>query len=158
AVTTVSDDWGQIGDGINGALKELLKGDHYGALAMAFYGEHGDLFMEQYLADHPEWLQAQIEKANAARQQQSAADYDDYADSQGQQGEPLPMSAREQELTNRLAEVEGRLNEINRAGQQTTEQKFRAGLEKQVFGTVVDKTFAQLEGWDQAELQQVMRM
>lgn len=163
ALLNPSQDFGEIGQGLNKALKELLGGDHYGALAMALHGEFGELLAEQFIADHPEWIQAQFERINGGQrqQQQQPADDDDYGDpdsspAQGQQQQQ--MTPREKELTDRLAQVEGRLNEMNRTSEQTAEQRFRASVEKQVFGTIVDQTFGQLEGWDEAEMQQVVRM
>lgn len=158
ALTSTSQDFGEIGDGINKALESLLGGDHYGALAMAIHGKYGELLAEEFVAQHPEWLEARI-KANAGQgQQQRADEYDDDFGEQPAQGQQQQMTPREKELTDRLAEVEGRLNEMNRTSEQTSEQRFRAGVEKEVFGTVVDQTFAQLEGWEDAEMQLVVRM
>jgi hypothetical protein len=159
ALTSTSQDFGEIGDGINKALEALLGGDHYGALAMAIHGKYGELLAEEFVAQNPEWLQAQIAKANGSQGQQQRADEfeDDYGEPPAQV-QQQQMTPREKELTDRLAEVEGRLNEMNRTSEQTSEQRFRASVEKEVFGTVVDQTFAQLEGWEDAEMQRVVRM
>jgi hypothetical protein len=160
ALLNPSQDFGEIGQGINKALQQLLGGEHYGALAMALHGEFGELLAEQFIADHPEWLQGKVAGLKPAEAQtQTQADDDDYGDT-GQPpegGTTNAMTPREKELTDRLAQVEGRLNEMNQAREQTAEQRFKAGVEKEVFGSVVDKTFAQLEGWEDAEMQQVVR-
>ena len=163
AATTISDDWGEVGQGLNVALKQLLKGDHYGALAMALYGEFGELFMEQYLADHPEWLQGKFTELKPPETPPVAPDDDDYADpsattAQGQQGREPQMSAREKELNDRLAKLEGELNGVRQSREQAAEAETRARVEKEIFGSVVDETFAQLEGWDTADMQKVVRM
>jgi hypothetical protein len=160
AATTISDDWGEVGKGLNVALKQLLKGDQYGALAMALYGEYGDLFLEQYLADHPEWLQGKLAELKPAETLPLASGEDDYDESpaQGQQGREPQMSAKERELSDRLAKLEGELNGVRQSREQAAEAQTRARVEKEVFGTIVDKTFGQLEGWEQAELQRVVRM
>lgn len=162
ALLNPSQDFGEMGQGINTALKQLLGGDHYGALAMALHGEFGELLAEQFIADHPEWLQGQFERINGGQRQQQPSEDDDFGEpdqsiAQGQQ-QQQQMTPREKELTDRLAQVEGRLNEMNQAREQTAEQRFRASVEKEVFGTIVDKTFAQLEGWEDAEMQQVVRL
>ena len=159
ALLNPSQDFSELGQGINTALKQLLGGDHYGALAMAIHGKYGELLAEEFVAQNPQWLQAQIEKANAGRgQEQRANEFeDDYVEPPAQ-GQQQQMTPREKELTDRLAEVEGRLNQMNRTSEQTSEQRFRAGVEKEIFGTVVDQTFAQLEGWEDAEMQRVVRM
>lgn len=161
AVTSTSQDWGEIGQAINGALKQLLVGDQYGAMAMALHAEYGELLAEEFIAQNPQWLQEQIAKANGGQQQQQqSADDDDFGepDHSTAQGQQQQMTPREKELTERLAQVEGRLNEMNQAREQTTEQKHRASVEQEVFGTIVNQTFAQLEGWEDAEMQQVVRM
>jgi hypothetical protein len=152
ALLNPSQDFSEIGRGVNDALKKLLGNDQYGAMAMALHEEFGELLAEQFIADNPQWLQAQIERANGGQRQQQQADDDDNYDPAAQGQQQQQMTPREKELTERLAQVEGRLNEMNQASEQTSEQRFRAGVEKEVFGTVVDKTFQQLEGWDQAEL------
>jgi hypothetical protein len=159
ALTSTSQDFGEIGDGINKALEALLGGDHYGALAMAIHGKYGELLAEEFVAQNPEWLQAQIAKANAGQgQQQRADEYDEDYGEPPAQGQQQQMTPREKELTDRLAEVEGRLKQMDQASEQTSEQRFRASVEKEIFGTVVDQTFAQLEGWDDADMQKVVRM
>src|SRR5262245_17294175 len=159
ALLNPSQDFGEVGRGVNDALKKLLGNDQYGAMAMALHDEFGELLVEQFIADHPEWLQAQIEKANGGQRQQQRSDvYDDDEYVPNAQGQQEQMTPREKELTERLAQVEGRLTEMTRAGEQTSERQVRANVEKEIFGTVVDKTFGQLEGWEQADMERAYQI
>lgn len=159
ALADPSGDFDKIGRGVSNALKQMLGNDQYGAMVMALHDEFGELLAEEFVAAHPEWLQAQVAKIAGGKppEGEDVSDDDDYGQLP-EGGTTNAMTPREKELTERLTALEGQLNQMTQTRQQTAERQFRASVEKEVFGTVVDKTFAQLQGWEDAELQQVVRL
>jgi hypothetical protein len=75
------------------------------------------------------------------------------------------LSPREQKLRAELEQLKGQVALVQQRSQQTEAQKLQAAqatvtrdAEQAMFGTVVDRTFQQLEGWTEPEMQKAVRL
>ena len=143
----------QIGTALYDALKKVFTPDQLGALTWKQYENFGELFAEQFLEEHPEF----VEKRGYVK-----AEQDDYI-AEPDDGEDL--SPREKQLQQRLADLEGKYTQLQQKdstsaqqSEQAQQQQIQIAAEQAMFGTVVDKAFEKLEGWTDAETKEAVQI
>lgn len=144
-----------MGTELQKALSAILTPDQQTALIWEQYGKYGEILAEQYMADHPEWLQKQ-----GYVQAEPEPDYlkDDDIDDDD-------LSDRERQWKARLTQQEEELNalrsqkkEIETTTSQQQQAQIVAKAEGEMFGTVVNKTFEALNGWSEDEMRSAYQM
>lgn len=148
---------GEVGTALHDALLKVFTPDQFSALTWTQYDKYGQLMAEQFIADNPDFLKAQgFVKASEA-QKADAYDDDDLL------GEDEP-SEREKQLQSELNAIKQQLGQLQQKDTQSEAQKQQQAqatvvseAEKAMFGSVVDKTVGELEGWPEADIQKALR-
>ena len=151
----VESDEKSLGQKIESALAKMMTPDQMFSLVWAHYDKYGKFLAEQYVQEHPEFVtELGLVKAEAESQTD-----DDLFD------EDEELSPREQKLRAELEQLKGQVALVQQQNQQTETQKQQAAqatvtrdAEQAMFGTVVDRTFQQLEGWTEPEMQKAVRL
>lgn len=144
-----------LGEKLHDALLKILTPDQFSALTWQQYDKYGELMAEQYLADNPKWAEGKgYVKADSEQEDYLLAPDDDEE-----------LSPREQALQARLAKMETEFQQLQQKDSQTEAQKQQASqqqvvaeAERAMMGAVVDRTFAALEGWEEADMQKALRL
>lgn len=144
-----------LGEKLHDALLKILTPDQFSALTWRQYDKYGELMAEQYLADNPKWAEEKgYVKADSEQEDYLLASGDDE-----------DLSPREQAMQARLAKIEGQYEQLQQKDSQTeaekqqvSQQQITAEAERAMMGGVVDRTFAALEGWEEAEMQNALRL
>lgn len=144
-----------LGEKLQDALLKILTPDQFSALTWQQYAKYGELMAEQYLADNPQWAEEKGYVKADFEQEDYLLSPDDDED----------LSPRERAMQARLATIEAQFQQLQQKDSQTEAQKQQASqqqiiadAERAMMGGVVDQTFAKLEGWEEADLQKVLRM
>jgi len=144
-----------LGEKLQDALLKILTPDQFSALTWRQYARYGELMAEQYLADNPKWAEEKGYVKADSEQEDYLLSPDDDED----------LSPRERAMQARLATIEAQFQQLQQKDSQTEAQKQQASqqqiiadAERAMMGGVVDQTFAKLEGWEEADLQKVLRM
>jgi len=144
-----------LGEKLQDALLKILTPDQFSALTWQQYARYGELMAEQYLADNPKWAEEKGYVKADSEQEDYLLSPDDDED----------LSPRERAMQARLATIEAQFQQLQQKDSQTEAQKQQASqqqiiadAERAMMGGVVDQTFAKLEGWEEADLQKVLRM
>ena len=151
----VESDEKSLGQKIESALAKMMTPDQMFSLVWTHYDKYGKFMAEQYVQEHPEFVtELGLVKAEAESQTD-----DDLFD------EDEELSPREQKLRAELEQLKGQVALVQQQSQQTEAQKLQAAqatitrdAEQAMFGTVVDRTFQQLEGWTEPEMQKAVRL
>lgn len=147
---------GEVGTALHDALLKVFTPDQFSALTWTQYDKYGQLMAEQFLEDNPEFLKTQgYVKASEVQGQ------DDDEDLFGLNDEP---SEREKQLQAELNTIKQQLGQLQQKDTQSESQKQQQAqanvvseAEKAMFGSVVDKTVGELEGWAEPDIQKALR-
>lgn len=127
------------------ALQKTLSGDQLNAVLWEQYDRYGELFAKQYIEENAKFL----EELGYVKPEAETSD-DDFDDDE-------PLSPRERRLKDerdqaarRAQELEASQNQNQQQSAQQQAEQIRANAEAQMFGTVVNKAFEQLE-WNEAD-------
>lgn len=155
AIQTTDAESEVLGEKLQDALLKILTPDQFSALTWQQYAKYGELMAEQYLADNPKWAEEKGYVKADFEQEDYLLSPDDDED----------LSPRERAMQARLATIEAQFQQLQQKDSQTEAQKQQASqqqiiadAERAMMGGVVDQTFAKLEGWEEADLQKVLRM
>jgi len=149
----------KLGAHIDGALAKILDKDQYAAMAWRTYDKYGELMAEQYMADHPEFLQKFIPAKPEAPAAEIVDDYEE--DEPVQTGKPsareLALEAQLNQANERLGKLEQRLGETDAQKAARSEQEIVSAARDAMFGTVVNNTFKDL-GWADTDVNRAVKL
>lgn len=155
AIQTTDAESEVLGEKLQDALLKILTPDQFSALTWQQYAKYGELMAEQYLADNPKWAEEKGYVKADFEQEDYLLSPDDDED----------LSPRERAMQARLATIEAQFQQLQQKDSQTEAQKQQASqqqvvaeAERAMMGGVVDQVFAKLEGWEEGELQKVLRL
>jgi len=144
----------ELGQKIEGALSKILTPDQMVDLVWAHYDKYGELMAEQYLQEHPEFA----DKLGLVKAESEDQANDDLFDDEELSPREQKLQAQVEQLNARFAQMEQQKAATQAEQAQASQQQIVVTAEKAMFGTVVDKTFGQLEGWSDAEMQKAVRV
>lgn len=127
------------------AIQKTLSPDQLNGVLWEQYDRYGELFAKQYIEENANFL----EELGYVKPEAETSDDDDFDDDDLSPREQR-LKAERDEATKRAQELEQSQNQNQQQSAKQQAEAVRANAEAQMFGTVVNKAFEQLE-WSEAD-------